>query len=154
MKSPMPMKIPQTRLITIIASLLMGASSLLVVGMTLEDTQGRTLEAENVRLSGQSVSFTRADTGQEFTVPLATFSESTRKSNICRLKKSGNYWGKAKRPFGDGLKGSTSRYQLLRCFAINSIPGLSTRKMPRNGLNFFDRCRRQFPEIWGMLIIM
>ena len=46
--------------------------------INLEDTQGRTLEATNVRLSGQSVSFTRAGTDEEFTLPLATFSESTR----------------------------------------------------------------------------
>ena len=67
-----------SHLITIIASLLMGASFL--TGMTLEDTQGRTLEAKDIRVTGESVTFTRADSGHEFTVPMGTFSESTREA--------------------------------------------------------------------------
>ena len=64
------------QLIPLIASLLLGASSFLL-GMSLEDTQGRTLEATDVSIAGQSVTFTRADTGQVFTVPVDTFSNKT-----------------------------------------------------------------------------
>jgi hypothetical protein len=64
------------QLIPLIASLLLGASSFLL-GMSLEDTQGRTLEATDVSVAGQSVTFTRADTGQVFTVPVDTFSNKT-----------------------------------------------------------------------------